>query len=41
VLSQMQLDRIYKPLGYSLKSFSEAEQRYMMYDKELLGIMRG
>jgi hypothetical protein len=40
VLSQQQADGTYRPLGYSSKSFSEAEQWYTTYDKELLGIMR-
>jgi hypothetical protein len=39
VLSQEQEDRTYWLLGYVLKSFAEAEQRYTTYDKELLGIM--
>jgi hypothetical protein len=40
VLSQEQEDGIYQPLGYVSKSFTEAEQQYMTYDKELLGIMQ-
>jgi hypothetical protein len=39
VLSQLQLDGTYRPLGDALKSFSEAEQWYTMYNKKLLGIM--
>jgi hypothetical protein len=40
VLSQMQPNGMYRPLGYISKSFLEAEQQYTTYDKELLGIMQ-
>jgi hypothetical protein len=39
VLSQLQPDRSYQPLGYASKSFLETKQQYTTYDKELLGIM--
>jgi hypothetical protein len=39
VLSQLQPDGSYQPLGYASKSFSETEQQYTTYDKVLLGIM--
>jgi hypothetical protein len=32
------MDRTYRPLGYSSKLFSKAEQWYRTYDKELLGL---
>jgi hypothetical protein len=40
VLSQEQEDGSYRPLGFVSKSFSEAEQWYTTYNKELLRIMR-
>jgi hypothetical protein len=41
ILSQEQTNGSYRPLGYASKSFSEVEQRYTTYNKELLGIMCG
>jgi hypothetical protein len=39
VLSQEQEDGTFRSLGYFSKSLSNAEQHYMTYNKELLGIM--
>jgi hypothetical protein len=41
VLSQVQLDGTCRPVGYSSKSYSDAEKSYTTYDKEMLAIMRG
>jgi hypothetical protein len=41
VLLQQQEDGMFRPVGYSSKSYNQAEQNYMTYDKEMLGVMRG
>jgi hypothetical protein len=41
VLSQQQADGTYWPLGYSSKSYNNAEKNYTTYDKEMLAIMWG
>jgi hypothetical protein len=41
VLSQEQEDGTFCPVGYASKSYSEAEESYTTYNKEMLGVMRG
>jgi hypothetical protein len=41
ILSQLQLDGSYRPVGYTSKSYNDAEKAYTTYDKEILGVMRG
>jgi hypothetical protein len=41
ILSQAQPDGTYQPVGYSSKSYNDAEKSYMTYDKEMLTVMRG
>jgi hypothetical protein len=41
VLYQEQDDGTFRPVGYYSKSYNEAEKNYTMYDKEMLGVMRG
>src|SRR5258707_12621126 len=40
VLSQQQEDRLFHPIGFMSKSFSDTEQNYQIHDKEMLAIMR-
>jgi hypothetical protein len=40
VLYQEQEDSSLRPVGYSSKSYNDAEKNYTTYDKELLAIMR-
>jgi hypothetical protein len=39
-LYQAQKDGPFKPVGYFLKSYNDAEKNYTTYDKEMLAIMR-
>src|SRR5258705_7902283 len=39
VLLQQQEDRLFHPIGFMLKSFSDTEQNYQIHDKEMLVIM--
>src|SRR5258706_11315419 len=39
VLSQQQEDRLFHPIGFMSKSFSDTEQNYQIHDKEMLAIM--
>src|SRR5258705_1972809 len=39
VLSQQQEDGLFHPIGFMLKSFSNAERNYQIHDKEMLAIM--
>src|SRR5258706_3259686 len=39
VLSQQQEDRLFHPIGFMLKSFSDTERNYQIHDKEMLAIM--
>ncbi len=39
VLSQQQEDRLFHPIGFMSKSFSDMEQNYHIHDKEMLVIM--
>src|SRR5258707_837487 len=38
VLLQQQEDRLFHPIGFMLKSFSDTEQNYQIHDKEMLAI---
>jgi hypothetical protein len=40
-LYQQQEDRVFKPVGYLSKSYSDVEVKYTTYDKEMLAVMRG
>jgi len=40
VLSQLQEDRLFHPIGFLSKSLSDVERNYQIYDKEMLAIMR-
>src|SRR5258706_1021901 len=40
VLSQQQEDRLFHPIGFMSKSFSDTERNYQIHDKEMLAIMR-
>src|SRR5260221_5607542 len=40
VLSQQQEDRLFHPIGFMSKSFSDTERNYHIHDKEMLAIMR-
>ena len=37
---QQQEDRLFHPIGFMSKSFSDTEQNYQIHDKEMLAIMR-
>src|SRR5260221_1061983 len=39
VLSQQQEDRLFHPIGFMSKSFSNTERNYQIHDKEMLAIM--
>src|SRR5258708_6806844 len=39
VLSQQQEDRLFHPIGFISKSFSDMERNYQIHDKEMLAIM--
>src|SRR5258707_13505102 len=39
VLLQQQEDRLFHPIGFMLKSFSDMERNYQIHDKEMLAIM--
>jgi hypothetical protein len=41
VLYQEQEDGSFRPIGFSSKSYNEAERNYTTYDKEMLAVMRG
>lgn len=41
VISQKHKSGDWKPLGFSSKSFNEAERNYKIYDKEMLAIIQG
>jgi hypothetical protein len=41
VLYQLQDNRVYKPIGYTSKSYNDVEKAYTTYDKEMLGVMKG
>jgi hypothetical protein len=41
VLYQMQTDGDYKPVSYASKSYNDSEKNYKIYNKEMLGVMRG
>src|SRR5260370_393809 len=40
VLLQQQEDRLFHPIGFMSKSFSDTEQNYQIHNKEMLAIMR-
>jgi hypothetical protein len=40
VLSQLQDDRQYHPVGFMSKSFNDIERNYQIHDKEMLAIIR-
>src|SRR6266436_750177 len=39
ILSQQQEDRLFHPIGFMSKSFSDTERNYQIHDKEMLAIM--
>ncbi len=39
ILLQQQEDRLFHPIGFMLKSFSDMERNYQIHDKEMLAIM--
>ena len=41
VLTQLQADQQWKPVGYFSKTMSTPEMRYEIHDKEMLAVMRG